>query len=88
MQETENSVSDCERLWSKSVLEFMERKGYVTEFNAVKVVRNWHRAVDGRGLSEQERSTFVKDMLKWLLSDWMPGHTGNGTDFRKLDVTH
>ena len=42
----------------------MERKGYVTEFNVVKVVGNWHRAVDGRGLREQERSTFVKDMLK------------------------
>ena len=57
------SVSDCERLWSRGVLEFMERKGNITEFNVVKVVRNWHRAVDGGGLSEQERSTFVKDML-------------------------
>ena len=81
------SVSDCERLWSRGVLEFMERKGYITEFNVVKVFHNWHRAVDGRGFSEQERSTFVKDMLKWLLSDWMPGYTGNGTDFRKLDVS-
>ena len=26
-------------------------------------------------------------MLKWLSSDWMPGYTGNGTDFRKLDVS-
>ena len=69
-------------------LEFIERKGYITEFSVVNVVCNWHRAVDGRGLSEQERSTFVKDMLKWLLSDWMPGYTGNGTDFRKLAVSH
>ena len=57
------SVSDCERVWIRCVLEFMERKGYITEFNVVKVVRNWHRALGGRGISELERSTFVKDML-------------------------
>ena len=33
----------------RGVLEFMERKGYVTEFNVEKVARKWHRAVDGRG---------------------------------------
>ena len=38
------------------------------------IIRNWHRAVDGRGLSESEQSQFCQDMKCWLLDDWVPWH--------------
>lgn len=65
----------------------MERKGYENEAHLVRSIRNWHRAVDGRGLSEAERSSYVQNMLEWLLQDWIPGYDETvGVDFRNLDV--
>ncbi|XP_070533891.1 uncharacterized protein [Ptychodera flava] len=33
---------------------------------------NWHKAIDGRGLTEATRSQYNIDMLDFLLEDWMP----------------
>jgi hypothetical protein len=66
------SVPDCERIISRGVVEFMERNGHVNEAKVLRILRNWHKAVDGRGLSEDERSTYLAEMKAWLLDDWMP----------------
>ena len=69
------SVPDCERIISVGVISFMERNGHESERKVLTIIRNWHRAVDGRGLSQDTRVTFLQDMKKWLLDDWMPMHS-------------
>ena len=65
----------------------MERKGYTAEAHLVRIVHNWHKAVDGRDLDEAIRSQRVRDMINWLLEDWIPGYQKDSpTDFRLLDV--
>ena len=68
------SVPDCERMFSRGVLEFLEANNYPNEARFVKVVRNWHKASDGRGLSEETRSQYNLAMLDFILEDWMPWH--------------
>lgn len=46
------SVQHCEEIFSKDVLEFMQRNGHAYEARFTETVRNWHKAGDGRGLSE------------------------------------
>ena len=46
------SVPDCERVISLGVISFMEKKGYSSTAKVIKVMHNWHKAVDLRGLSE------------------------------------
>ena len=79
------SVPDCERIISVGVISFMERNGHTSESMILTVLRNWHRAVDGRGLSDETRASFLQDMKKWLLDDWMPWHTDN-KDYSTIDV--
>lgn len=66
------SVPDCERLINPGVITFLKRKGHEKEAHIVKIIHNWHKAVDGRGLSEEQRSRYCKDIKEWLLADWMP----------------
>ena len=79
------SVPDCERMISTGVISFLERKGHKSGANVLQLIRNWHRAVDGRGLSETQRSQFCEDMKSWLLDEWMPWHR-NEPDYTLLDV--
>lgn len=79
------SVPYCEQIFSKGVLDFMERNGHATEANFVKVVRNWHKASDERGLSEETRANYNKEMLSFLLKDRMPWYWYD-KDFETLDV--
>lgn len=65
-------VQHCEEIFSRGVLEFMQRNCHATEAKFTETVQNWHKATDGRGLSEQTRSQYNKDMLNFLLQDWMP----------------
>ena len=82
------SVNDCERVWSVGVRKFMERKGYTAEAHLLCLILNWHKAVDGRGIDEATRSSYVKDMLDWILTDWLPGYREGGiADLRFLDVS-
>ena len=79
------SVPDCERLISPGVIAFLERKGHSSSAGVLKLIHNWHKAVDGRGLSEAQRSAYYKDMKEWLLAYWMPWF--NMSDYSTIDVT-
>ena len=79
------SVPDCERIISLGVVSFMEKNGHLSECKVLTILWNWHRAVDGRGISEETRSTFLQDMKDWLLDDWMPWHREN-KDYSTIDV--
>ena len=79
------SVPDCERILSVGVISFMERNNQESEKKVLTILRNWHQAVDGRGLSEETRVAFLQDMKKWLLDDWMPWHSCT-KDYSTVDV--
>ena len=50
----------------------MEKNKYCNEAKIIKIIHNWHKAVDGRGLSEDLRSKYLSNMKDWILDDWMP----------------
>jgi hypothetical protein len=79
------SIPDCERMFSIGVLKYMEKHGHLTEAQFVQMVRNWHKAFDGRGLTTQQRIANCKSVLSWLLDDWMPWHS-YCPDFSTLDI--
>ena len=79
------SVPDCERVFSRGVLQFMIDSGHRDEADFLKTVRNWHKASDGRGLDEATRSRYNKAMLDWILTDWMPWFKYN-RDYSTMDV--
>jgi hypothetical protein len=66
------SVPDCERLIGPAVISFLERKGHTSSARVIRLIHNWHKAVDGRGLSELQRSLYCTQMKEWLLEDWIP----------------
>lgn len=72
------SVTDVEQIFSSSVLDFMERKQYEVEARYVRVIRNWRQACDERGLSDDKRSTFNKDLINYILDEMMPWHNKEG----------
>ena len=47
---------------------------YDAEAEIVRIVRNWRRAIDERGLSEEQRRQFRDDFLSFILDEWMPWH--------------
>ena len=67
--ERKQSVKDVERIFSPSLLAFMEKKGYSFEAKYIRVVLNWRRACDERGLSELERCRFNHQMLNYILDE-------------------
>jgi hypothetical protein len=79
------SVPDCERLISRGVISFLEKKGYTATARVIQIFHNWHKAVDGRGLSETVRSMYCEEMKEWLLSDWMPWFK-DMPDYSSIDV--
>ena len=66
------SVPDCEHLINPGVISFLEQKGHKSGARVIKRIYNWHKAVDGRGLPEKQRSLNCREMKEWLLIDWMP----------------
>lgn len=79
------SVPDCERMISPGVLSFLNRVGHVTGATILQTVHNWHKAVDGRGLSEDVRARYIAEMKRWILDDWIPWHRVN-PDYSTIDV--
>jgi hypothetical protein len=79
------SVPDCERLVSPGVVDFLERVGNARGAKIIRTIHNWHKAVDGRGLNEATRLTYIQDMKTWILDDWMPWHREN-PDYATIDV--
>ena len=82
--ERKQSVKDAERLFSPSLLAFMEKKGYSAEAKYIRVVLNCRRACDERGLSELQRCRFNYHMLNYILDELMPWH--DNYDFSYLEV--
>ena len=70
-----HSVSDVEHVFSSRVLEFFESKGFSEEAKYVRVIRNWRRATDERGLTDEQRSEFNQDLLSYILDELMPWHS-------------
>lgn len=81
------SVTDVEQIFSNSVQNYMERKRYKVEANYVKVIKNWRRACDERGLSDSDRNKFNHDFIDYILDELMPWHRQPGMrDFSTLEV--
>ena len=78
------SVTDVEQIFSLGVLEFMERNNYDVEACYVRVIRNWRRSCDERGLTDDERSKLNQDFLNYILDELIPWH--KQSDFSTLEV--
>ena len=79
------SVPDCERMISRGVVQFLKMRGYKNEARVLEIFRQWHLAADGRGICEEDRSRYFKEMKDWILDDWMPWHMAD-SDYSFLDV--
>ena len=64
----------------------MKQKGYTDEAAYLQVVRNWRRACDERGLTDNQRSVYNKEFLSFTLNDLMPWHNDGECDFNLLEV--
>ena len=42
------------------------------------MIRNWRRASDERGLSNEQRSNFNNELLDYILDELMPWHKDEG----------
>ena len=82
--ERKQSVTDAAQLFAPTLLGFMEKKGYSCEANYIRVILNWRRACDERGLSELQRCHYNYQMLNYILDDLMPWHWEY--DFSYLEV--
>ena len=76
------SIRDVEVLFSESMEQFMLGNGYTFEAQYIRVIYNWRRACDERGLSELQRCRYNYDLL---LDDLMPWHK-ECYDFSLLEV--
>ena len=61
-----------ERLSYRELVAFMRRKGYEYEAKYIKIISNWRRACDHRGLSELKRSQFNYRFFNLILDELMP----------------
>lgn len=63
------------------------KKSSIAMKHSIKVIRNWQRAVDERGLPDATRQLFNKELLDFILDDLMPWHrTAGMRDFSLLEV--
>ena len=80
-------MEDVDRLFSCSLIAWMEKKSYTPEAEYLRIVHNWRRACDERGVTNDERSKFNKEFLIYLLDDLMPYHRDEGlNDLSLLEV--
>ena len=67
--------SYVEQIFSSRVLEFFERKGYTIEAEYVRMIRDWHRACDERGLTNAQQAQYNHNLLNYVLDDeLLPWH--------------
>ena len=83
--ERKQSVEDAERLLSTDMANFMKKKGYAYEEKYIRVISNWRRANDERGLTELQRCRFNYEFLNFIIDDLMPWHK-DLLDFSLLEV--
>ena len=86
IKHNKQSVPDCERVISPGVISFTERNNHPEEATVLKTIHNWHKAVDGRGLSEATRSDYCEAMLNWILEAWIPYLKTEQPDYSFIDV--
>jgi len=80
-------VEDVERLFSSSLISWMDKKQYTSEASYLRVVHNWRQACDKRGISDVLRSQYNQQFLDYILDDLMPYHKDEGlNDFSLLEV--
>lgn len=80
-------VSDVEQIFGHKVLHFLEQKGYAFEAEYVRVIRNWRRACDERGITHEERSKYNREFIAYIVDDLMPWHReSDKPDFSLLEV--
>ena len=63
---------DAEHLFCPELSNFMEKKGYHFEAQYIRVIWNWRRAGDERGLRELQHSKFNYQLLNMILEELMP----------------
>ena len=81
------SVEDVERLFSKTLVAWLDNKGYDFEARHLSVVHNWRHACDERGLPDTLRSQFNEKFLEYRLDEMMPWHADEGlNDYSPLEV--
>lgn len=80
------SVEDVERLFGQGVIDFMKNNNYSAEAEYLQRVRNWRRAVDERGLSEDQRQQLCAELLEFIVIDLMPWYSAKQRDFSLLEV--
>ena len=64
----------------------MEKHNYESEATYLRMVRNWRRAVDERGLSDSQREQFCDEFLDFIVRDLMPWYSTNQKDLSQLEV--
>jgi len=67
------------------MIAYMDKTGHESEKEVLTILHQWHKAVDGRGLTEETRSRYCKEMKDWLLRDWIP-YLGQVEDYSAIDV--
>lgn len=81
------SVEDVECLFSKTLVAWMDKKGYDIKARHLSVVRNWRRACDERGLPSTLHSQFNENLLTYIMDELMPWHADEGlNDYSLLEV--
>ena len=76
-----------EAVYSDSMVRWMEKNRYDHEATYLRVICNWRRAYDERGLSTVQHSQFNNDFLNYILDDLMSWHKQEGLwDFSLLEV--
>ena len=76
-----------QRLFGLPLITWIKSKGYNDEATYLRVIHNWKYACDDRGLTDEQRSTFNKEILMYILDDFMLWNKENGLhDFNLLEV--
>jgi len=60
-------VEDVERLFGDSLVKWMGARGYKTEAEHLRVVHNWRRAYDKKGLTGAQCSEYNTKFLDYIL---------------------
>ncbi|CAB3977744.1 Hypothetical predicted protein [Paramuricea clavata] len=69
----------------RAYLTFLKGKVIYQRLVLLKLYANWHKAADGRVISEELRSKYNTEMVNFILDDWMPWWKED-RNFATLDV--
>ena len=53
------SIADVERLFNPHLVAYLEHNGYEYEARYIRVIMNWRKSCDERGLSQSQRSQYI-----------------------------